>query len=247
LTITFQTEAGNQPVFNSLSLPEKDMIADDTWKTLREMPGFPHIFFTFTNYGWPVPMVSYKDAAEVKVEQIPGLGFKLYGQQFIPVSHLSGHPSYQLGLDDKTYKKLYLLVLPFVDNHNMFSPVARITAYAKRQIVYARVLYYPGDVDYWVPDRNPTSFATFREPRPDRFELLPILTPDKKDWEEGKPPAFPQSKWWSSSLPLVAESCLMSILEINLSKPMKLDSLVFETVGVMPAFGIVSLTGEVAE
>jgi hypothetical protein len=39
----------------------------------------------------------------------------------------------------------------------------------------------------------------------------------------------------------------MSIVEINLSRPSKLDTLVFETIGVMPAFGIVSLTGEVAE
>ena len=192
-------------------------------------------------------MYSYKGVADVKVEQIPGLVFKLYGQQFIPVSHQSGNASYKLALDDKTYKKLYLLVLPFVDNHNMFSPVARITAFSNKQIVYSRELYYPGDVDYWVPDRNPTSFATFREPRADRFELLPILTPDRTDWEEGKPPAFPQPKWWSSSLPLVAESCLMSIVEINLSRPSKLDYLVFETIGVMPAFGIVSLTGEVAE
>jgi hypothetical protein len=45
----------------------------------------------------------------------------------------------------------------------------------------------------------------------------------------------------------VAESCLMDIIEVNLCRPLKLDYLVFETIDVMPAFGIVSLTGEVAD
>jgi len=136
------------------------------------------------------------------------------------------------------------LVIPFVDNHNMFAPVARITAYNNNDIVYTRTLNYPGDVDYWVPDKNPTSFASFRSPRPDRFELLPRLNPDSLDWAEGKAPAFPQPKWWSTSLPVVTESCLMNVIEINLNKPGELDNLVFEVMGVMPAFGIVAVTAE---
>jgi hypothetical protein len=211
------------------------------------MPGFPHIFFTFTNYGWPKPMWALKNTHEISVPQIPGLTFTLAGTQFIPVSQLSGKVSYKLDLGGKNCKKVYLLVLPFVDNHTIFSRVARITAYSGKEIVYTRTLYYPGDVDYWVPDKNPTSFASFREPRPDRFELLPMLKTEMNDWKEGRPPAFPENKWWSVSLPVVTGSCLMNVIEINLNKPGKLDYLVFEALGAMPAFGIVAATAELTE
>jgi len=234
----------NTPGFVTIPLPVKDLMPDTLWTTIRIMPGFPHIFFTFTDYGVPKPMRALKNVKEIEVKQIPGLKFQIPGTNFIPVSHLTGKVSYKLELEKKKYKKLYLLVIPFVDNHNMFAPVGRITGYNNQEIVYSRTLSYPGDVDYWVPDRNPTSFASFRTPRPDRFELLPLLSPKKSDWEEGKPPAFPQPKWWSSTLPLVTESCLMNIIEINLNKPGELTDLVFEVLGVMPAFGIVAATAE---
>ena len=233
-----------QPHFESIKLPAGDLVADTLWNNLRVMPGFPHIFFTFTNYGSPRPMEALKDTKELEVPEIPGLKFTLAGRKFLPVSHLAGTVSCKIDLDKKKYKKIYLLVLPFVDNHTMFAPVARVSAYSKRQIVYSRTLHYPGDVDYWVPNKNPTSFASYREPRPDRFELLPLLHGEMTDWKEGQPPAFPQPKWWSTSLPVVTESCLMNVIEINLEKPGELEYLVFEVLGVMPAFGIVAATAE---
>ncbi len=232
------------PQFLAVQLPVKDMMPDTLWTSIRIMPGFPHIFFTFTDYGVPKPMWALKDIQEIEAVQIPGLKFQLSGTQFIPVSHLAGRVSYKLDLEKKKYKKIYLLVIPNVDNHNMFYEVARITAYNNREIVYKRTLSYPGDVDYWVPDKNPTSFASVRGPRPDRFELLPLMNPDQSDRSEGKPPAFPQPVWWSTSLPVVTKSCVMNIIEINLTKPGELDYLVFEVVGVMPAFGIVAVTAE---
>lgn len=245
LSVTFTVEnLIISPKFEFVRLPAGDMMPDTLWTSIRIMPGFPHIFFTFSDYGVPKPMWALKDVRELEAAQIPGLKFQIPGTQFIPVSHLAGKTSCKIDLDGKKYKKLYLLVIPFVDNHNMFSGVARITAYNKREIVYKRTLNYPGDVDYWVPDKNPTSFASFREPRTDRFELLPLLKADRSDWIEGMPPAFPQPKWWSASLPVVTKSCVMNIIEINLAKPGELDYLVFEVLGVMPAFGIVAVTAE---
>jgi hypothetical protein len=244
--MTFNS-ASTAHVFAAVDLPDKDMMGDTLWNTIRVMPGFPHIFFTFTNYGWPKPMWALKNVHEIKVPEIPGLSFRITGKKFIPVSHLSGHTSYRVDLGGRECKKVYLLVLPFTDNHTMFSAVARITGYSGTTIVCSRTLNYPGDVDYWVPDKNPTSFASFREPRPDRFELLPQLKPEMVDWKEGQPPAFPESRWWSSSLPVVTESCLMNVIEINLNKPGKLDYLMFESIGAMPAFGIVAVTTELAE
>ena len=208
------------------------------------MPGFPHIFFTFSTYGWPEPMEALENIREIQVPEVPGLRFNIPGCTFIPVSHLSGQTSYKLNLERHQYKKIYLLVLPFVDNHDMFSEVARVSAYSGRKIVFARTLCYPGDVDYWVSNRNPTSFASLREPRGNPYQLLPLLDPGKPDWEEGKPPGFPQSRWWSTSVPVPTESCVMSVIEINLAKPMELDHLVFESLGALPAFGIVAVTAE---
>lgn len=232
--------------FMPLRLPEKDMIPDTLWNELRIMPGFPHIFFTFSSYGWPKPMEALENVKEMRVPEIPGLRFTIPGRKFIPVSHLSGQTSCKLPLDDRTYRKIYLLVLPFVDNHNIFSEVARVSAYSGRDMVYARTLSYPGDVDYWVSNRNPTSFASFRGPRDNPYELLPLLKPEMRDRPEGKPPGFPQSTWWSASIPLAAESCVMSVIEINLDKPMELDHLVFESLGALPAFGIVAVTAFLA-
>jgi hypothetical protein len=129
----------------------------------------------------------------------------------------------------------------------MFSKAARVTAYSDGDIVYTRTLYYPGDLDYWVPNVNPTSFATFREPRPGRFGLLSLLKPDQSDWTEGKPPLFPESKYWSSSIPVETKSCLMNVIELDLNRPMKLGYLIFESIGDYNAFGIVSAVGVIEE
>jgi len=233
--------------FVQVELPAEEMIPDTLWNTLRVMPGFPHIFFTFSSYGWPHPMWALEDVKEVSVEQIPELTFQIPGRHFIPVSHRSGKVSHKLELENQTYRKLYLLVLPLVDNHDIFSEVARVTAYPGNKAVYSRTLSYPGDLDYWVPDKNPTSFSTVREPRPNRFEMLSLLEAETGDWEAGRPPAFPQSRWWSTSHPIVTESCVMNVIEINLAKAMELDYLVFESLGALPAFGIVALTAEVSE
>ncbi len=229
----------------NLSFPESDFLPDTLWNELRVMPGFPHIFFMFSNYGWPKPMIALEDSTKITVPEIPGLSFQIPHRKFIPVSHKSGKVSYRLNLKPGIYKKLYLLVLPFVDNHDMFTKVARITAYSNNEIVYKRTLCYPGDIDYWVPNINPYTFATFREPRLNRFGLLPLLKPDQSDWTEGQPPAFPEPGFWSTSIPVVTKSCLMDVIEIDLNRPMKLDNLVFESIGDYNAFGIVGAVGEI--
>jgi hypothetical protein len=229
-----------------LLLPENDLFPDTLWDELRIMQGFPHIFFMFTNYGRPKPMAALEDVSEIPVPEIPGLTFRIPHRKFIPVSHRSGKVSYKLGLPPGKYSKLFLLVIPLVDNHDIFSEVGRVSAYSKDRIVYNRTLCYPGDLDYWVPNVNPYTFATFREPRTNRFELLPQLKTNQSDWAEGKPPAFPEPKYWSTSIPVVTKSCLMDVIEIDLSNPMELDYLVFESMGAYPAFGIVGAVAQMA-
>lgn len=228
-------------------MPSDDFISDEGWKQLRIMPGFPHIFFTFSLAKWPVPMESMKGVSTLEVKEIPGLTFNLKEQEFIPISHLSGKTSYNLPIEKKEYKKLYILLLPFVDNHDMYTDVARISAYSENKIVASKTLSYPGSVDYFVSNRNPTSFATYRGKRENPYALLPSLSISQPDWLEGKPPVFPQSKYWSTSLPVTSESCTMSLIEIELKKGVVVNRIVFESLGALPAMGIVAVTGELGK
>jgi len=248
LLLSFRIHKTSGPaIFTPLTLPVDKLVPDSTWNKLRVMPGHPHIFFTFSAYGWPRPMDALENISELPVPQVPGLTFELADRNFIPLSHLSGSTSFRFPLEKKKYKKLYLLLLPFVDNHDIFSDIGRVSAYSGRKLVYSKTLSYPGNIDYWVSNRNPTSFATYREERPNPHELLPMLSKEMRDWEEGKPPEFPQSRWWSSSLPLATESCVMTIIEINLHTSMKLDHLLIESLGALPALGIVAITAELSD
>ncbi len=109
--------------------------------------------------------------------EIPGLKFTLAGRQFLP-----GFPPGREGIRQDTpcqkenTKRYTCLYCPLWTIIPCSAPVARVTAYSNRQIIYSRTLNYPGDVDYWVPDKNPTSFASYREPRPDRFELSALAS-----------------------------------------------------------------------
>ncbi len=247
IPVTITSRDNNVKPMVQLPLPQNDLFPDTLWNEIRIMQGFPHIFFMFTNYGWPKPMVSLEDVSEIPVPEIPGLTFRIPHRKFIPVSHRSGKVSYKLNIPPGKYSKLFLLVIPFVDNHDIYSEVGRVSVYSKDRIVYNRTLCYPGDVDYWVPNVHPMAFATFREPRPNRFELVPLLKTNQFDWTEGKPPAFPEPKYWSTSIPVVTKSCLMDVIEIDLSCPTELDYLVFEFIGAYPAFGIVAATAQMAE
>ncbi len=157
-------------------LPAGDLIADTLWNTLRVMPGFPHIFFTFTNYGSPRPMEALRHTKEVEVPQIPRTEIQSCRKAVFP-----GFPPGRKGFCQNTpcqkenTKRYTCLYCPLWTTIPCLRRLHELAAYSNRQIVYSRTLNYPGDVDYWVPDKNPTSFASYREPRPDRFELLPLL------------------------------------------------------------------------
>jgi len=73
---------------------------------------------------------------------------------------------------------------------------------------------------------------------------LPLLPVTQPDWLEGKPPAFPQPKYWSSSIPVTSESCTMSLIELDLKEGTKADKIVFETLGALSSIGIVAVTAE---
>jgi hypothetical protein len=57
-------------------------------------------------------------------------------------------------------RKVYILLLPLLDNHDVHSPVARVRADCEDGVTVARTLYFPGDLDWWCPREVVGDFAT---------------------------------------------------------------------------------------
>jgi hypothetical protein len=222
-----------------LPLDEKAMIPDSEWITLRVCPAYPHMPWN----GSRPPLESLEKQEAIACPDLPLVDFALPRRKFIPVSFKAGRPAYVLDLKSRSLRKLYVLVIPFFDNHDMFAPVARVTVRSTEEVVYSRTLRFPGDLDWWFPPRVVSEFATVSQKRPDRFGLLPLLPASKSDWEEGRPPLFPQPRFWSSSRHLETPSAVMSIVEIDLGRPLELASLTLEAIGVDPSLGLVAVTG----
>ncbi len=174
---------------------------------------------------------------------LPHIDFALPKRKFIPVSFKVGRPVHVLDLKGRVFRKLYVLLIPFLDNHDMFCTVGRVTVRSTEDVVYSRTLRFPGDLDWWFPPTVVREFATVSEGRSDRFGLLPLLPPERADWNEGLPPAIPQPRFWSSSLAVVTPSSVMNVIEVDLGRPVELESLTLEAIGVDPSFGIVAVTG----
>jgi hypothetical protein len=216
------------------------MIFDTNWPKLRRMQGEPHIFFVWPQ--WQQPLKSLEGRNELMVSDLPDLKFNINGRKYIPVSRKINQPIYHHNLNEALYRKFYILILPLIDNHDMFSKVARVTVHNREHCVYTRTLKYPGDMDYFDPHQDGIG-GTVRG-RKTRYGLLPLLTSEQGDWEQAKPPVFPQPEYWSRSIPIILESGTLSVIECDLSQPVRADMLSFECLGEYAAFGILGITAE---
>jgi len=194
---------------------------------------------------WVPHLDSLAGKDEVTIEQLPSVSFKNYQEQVVPISFKSGSPSFTLELDGQTYKKLYFLVIPYQENNDTFSPVARISVHSQDGEIFSRKLYTPGDLD-WARVKHPILTTAMRSGRSDRFALLDILGPKTSQWEQCRPPAYPQPDFWATCLRYITSSAVMNVIEIDLGKPKKLKSLTITTIGVDSALGLVSVSAETA-
>ena len=221
-----------------LDLPEVDLISHDIWRSLRPYYAFGHPPFS----GAGNPMANFPSQnGTYEHPELPGVTFTIPENKFIPVSRKYNQPHYTIELNG-TYKKLYLLVIPFLDNHDMFAPVARISLETTAGDAITRELYAPGDFDWFLPREMFGYFATSREDRPDRHGALPLLHADDADWNEGKPPHFPQPEFWTNTLVINTPGATFNIIEVDLGRPQSLQRMHFETVGMDPSFGLVAIT-----
>jgi len=229
-------EARLQPI----ELPKDSLIPEAQWNSLRTFKAYVHGPWS----GLQPPLQALGNQSEVSVAGLEGVKFKLQSRQFVPISFACGRPTWNLSVSNLTCKKLYLLVIPFLDNHDVYSSVARVAVESSDGAVMSRTLRLPGDLDWWGPPAIVGDFATARQPRIDRFGLLPLLSPTQGDWAEGHPPAFPQSAYWATCRQLHLSSAILNVVELDLGRPRPLKSLTVSTLGTAPALGVVGIVAE---
>jgi len=242
----FESAGIVKPEIVHVQLPKDKLVADKDWKQLR------------ANYcGLFKPellLPKYADDGPytITVPQLPGVSFKIDSAQFVAVSGLMGKNRVSLDLDSAKYKKLYLLTIALVDNHDIFSEIGQIQIeidapdkhFQVGQAILSRTLRVPGDVDYYWAKHHMVRVGTFHGQRETLSDLLPLLGSDEGDWAIAKPPLFPQTKYWASSIAIDAKDSTLNIIEIDLGKARKIKSVNIQTLGVDPALAIVAVTAE---
>ena len=223
-----------------IPLPEQGRMPDANWREVRNFYAYGHVPWVSSK----PPMEAIAGKSEVAVPKLPAVSFKIDGRRFIPVSWKLGLPSFVLDLKNEQCKKLYILMIPFLDNHDTFSTVARVDAITQDGGIISRTLTFPGDLDWWCPAEVVGEFATARKPRPDRFGLLPMLNTQSKDWKIASPPDYPQPEYWATCLSFKTPSSVMNVVEIDLGRVVSLKSLAISTLSADAALGIVAVSAE---
>jgi hypothetical protein len=194
----------------------------------------------------PPALEKLEGQTELAPTELPQVKFALPQRKFVPVSWKMGCPSFTLDLGGRMVKKLYVLVIPYLENHDMFAEVARMTVRGDTgAVLYTRTLRTPGDLDWW-PSAEVFGdiWTTARHGRTDRHGLLPMLKEGETDWPMAHPPAFPQPEYWATCLPVITGSCTMNVVELDLRQLKPVQSLTIETLGCTPALGVVAVTAE---
>jgi len=232
---------------SNVSFPlQENMLKNDL-----ERPGI-RSFRPYDWMGWDqyAPnLSSLVGQSTMTVAEIPGLSFHITENKLIPVSSKTGTSSVTIDLFGTALKKVYLLVIPYLDNHDAFVKVANVSIRTESGAVISRDLFSPGDLDWGSGDKKHFLDWTWsrEEPRKNRFDLLPLLDPTMEDWNEGKAPAFPQPEYWSTCLVRRVPSATLNVVELNLPERSKASSLTISVFGADPALGLVAVSGELFE
>jgi len=246
VALVARLEPATASALTQLALPPDQMMPDSSWASLRGVHTHNNIYY-FGAYALAVPPLNgMAGVTNLALPGLPGLSANLVERKFIPVSGNAGKPAFQLSLPPGRYKKLYLVVLPLLDFHDIYSDVAVITLRdTDDKIVCTKTLALPGDLDWWWP---PTAtfwqYATAQRTRTTRRGWLPLRASTDADWPEGIPPHFPNYAEWSDTRALVLPNCVVNLIEITVPRVATLKSLTVQTVGADPAFGILAVLAD---
>ena len=232
----------------AVALPREALRADTDWEKIRPF----HDMYPALHA--PPALEWLKERKEIEVPGLPGIAFTpAGGRQVAFVSRWIGRPALNIEVG-RDARKIYLLVFAMLDHHDAFSPVARVSVLGGGgswdRAAVTRILRNPGDLDLWCgPAAELTSkeyshslFSTYQGPRVDRHGLLPLLGAEASDWGEGRPPAFPQPQYWSSSLAFNSPTSVDSVIEMDLGGTRRVERVEVETLAQDVALGIIGVS-----
>jgi len=262
LKATALPEAGKAEMVQ-IALPESALVPDNKESWLRATgdyaglysPGESAAFAEVNEYAAPGQMLmEYIDAKElIEVPQLPGVGFKPVSGKYALVSNRDGKSSLVIPMGSQELKKIYILTVSFLDNHDAFSEVGRIDVKIDApdsrmmgQVVRSRTLSTPGDVDYFWRENFMVRIGTHKGQRDTAPALIPMLGKEDADWAIAQPPLFPQAPLWADSIAINLSNSTLNVIEIDLGKRVKVKELDFQCLGLDPAFGIIAVTAEKA-
>jgi len=114
------------------------LVSDTQWREARRFMAYVHPPWSSSK----PPMESLAGKSEVSVPGLPAVTFALKDRKYVPVSW-TGQPEVTVDLGLLPAKKLYLLVIPFLDNHDTYSTVGRVDVRADNGVLISRTLRFP--------------------------------------------------------------------------------------------------------
>jgi hypothetical protein len=138
-----------------VALPQSALRDDTAFRSWRWWSAYGHQ--PWASLG--PPLQGLDGTADLAPAGCPGLTFANPSRKLAVASWKMGSPSVTIPVKVRA-RSLCLLMLPLLDNHDVFAPVGRVTVSCRDGVVLSRLLYFPGDFDWWGPKKVLDGFAT---------------------------------------------------------------------------------------
>lgn len=138
----------------AIPLPKDGLRSDEEWRNFRWWSAYGHPPWNALR----APLEGM-EGKEIIIPLLPGIKFPLQGRKLAVASWQLGQPSIDLKVKKET-RKIYLLIIPFLDHQDAYSLVGKVTVLCQDGAVIKRDLYFPGDLDWWGPPSIIGDFTT---------------------------------------------------------------------------------------
>lgn len=138
-----------------VALPVDLLTDDDSWRTWRPWLAYGHQPWASLR----PPLEGLDPEPEIRPDTAPGLSFANPRGRLLPISHQLDRPSVRIPLAGRA-SRVYLLLVPMLDNHDTFAPVGKVTVKCGDGTFWTFTLHFPGNLDWWGPRHRIGDFAT---------------------------------------------------------------------------------------
>ncbi|MBC7328965.1 hypothetical protein H5T88_01245 [bacterium] len=154
LSELFEEHPYSQEKMGAITLPDEILRADEEWRSFRWWSAYGHP--PWNSLRAPLEGIKGK---EISVPALPGLRFPIKEGKLAVASWWINQP--RLSIDvRKEARKLYFLLIPFLDHQDAYSKVGSISAICEDESVIRKELFFPGDLDLWGPPAIIGDFST---------------------------------------------------------------------------------------